>query len=49
VVRISTDGNTTELALPSRGSNPDGIAAGPAKSIWVTETGSDSIVKINLP
>jgi streptogramin lyase len=45
---VTTEGAVSELALPSPGSNPDGIAAGPGKSIWVTETGSDAIVEISL-
>jgi streptogramin lyase len=48
LARVTTDGAVSRLALPSPGSNPDGVAAGPGKSIWVTETGSDAIVEINL-
>jgi streptogramin lyase len=48
IARVTARGAISELALPAPGSNPDGIAAGPNKSIWVTETGSDAIVEINL-
>ena len=48
VGRITTAGAVTQLALPGAGSNPNGIAAGPARTIWVTETGTDSIVRITL-
>lgn len=48
VGRLAADGTVSELAMPSPESNPDGIAAGPGRTIWVTETGADSIVKITL-
>src|SRR5260370_1303915 len=41
-------GALSELALPSPGTNPDGIAAGPRQTIWVTETGSDAIARVTL-
>jgi virginiamycin B lyase len=46
--RITPAGTISQLALPGAGSNPDGIAAGPARTIWVTETGTDSVVCITL-
>ena len=48
VGRITTVGAVTQLALPGAGGDPNGIAAGPARTIWVTETGTDSIVRITL-
>lgn len=48
VARVASVGTVTELALPLAASNPDGIAAGPANTIWVTETGSDALVEIRL-
>ena len=48
VGRITRAGVVTQLALPGAGSEPNGIAAGPARTIWVTETGADAIVRITL-
>jgi polyhydroxybutyrate depolymerase len=47
IARITTAGAITELALAA-GSNPDGIAAGPGRSVWVAETGADAIAEITL-
>jgi len=44
--RLGTDGRLTQLALPSPAANPDGIAAGPGGTIWVTEAGADKIARI---
>jgi len=49
VARISPDGDVSELALPSPASNPDAITAGPGRTVWITETGADAIVKVTLP
>ena len=49
VARISLDGDVSELALPSRASNPNAITAGPGRTVWITETGADAIVKVTLP
>jgi poly(3-hydroxybutyrate) depolymerase/sugar lactone lactonase YvrE len=46
--RITPGGTIGQLALPGPGSNPDGIAAGPGRTIWVTGTGADTIVRIQL-
>ena len=46
--RITPAGAVTQLALPGAGSDPNGIAAGPARTIWITETGTDSIVRVTL-
>jgi streptogramin lyase len=35
--------------MPGNGSNPDGIAAGAGGTIWVTGTGTDTIVRITQP
>jgi len=35
--------------LPSPSSNPDAIAAGPGRTVWIAETGADAIVKVTLP
>jgi virginiamycin B lyase len=48
VGRITPDGAVTQLALPGAGSDPDGIAAGPDRTVWVAETGTDAIVRITL-
>ena len=47
--RVTPAGAVTQLALPGAGSNPNGIAAGPAQTIWVAETGADAIVRVTLP
>jgi len=49
VGRITPAGAVSALALPSRGTNPDGIAAGPGRTVWVTETGKDIVARITLP
>jgi virginiamycin B lyase len=46
--RIDLSGALSELALPTQATNPDGIAAGPGRTVWVTETGSDAIARIKL-
>ena len=46
--RIDETGALAEIALPSQWTNPDGIAAGPGHTIWVTETGSDAVARIDL-
>ena len=46
--RVTPAGAVAQLALPGAGSNPNGITAGPARTIWVTETGTDSVVRITL-
>jgi streptogramin lyase len=45
---IDASGALSELALPTQATNPDGIAAGPGRTVWVTETGSDAIARIKL-
>jgi poly(3-hydroxybutyrate) depolymerase/streptogramin lyase len=47
--RITVRGVITQLALPGAGTNPNGIAAGPRRTLWVTETGTGTIVRITLP
>jgi polyhydroxybutyrate depolymerase len=47
--RIDKTGALAELALPSQETNPDGVAAGLGHTIWVTETGSNAIARIQLP
>ncbi len=49
ISRITFAGAISQLAMPGIGSNPDGIAAGPGGTIWVTGTGTDTIVRITLP
>jgi virginiamycin B lyase len=46
--RIDARGVLAELHLPPQAANPDGIAAGPERTIWVTETSSDAIARIKL-
>jgi hypothetical protein len=46
--RVAQDGRVTTLTLASPDSNLDGIAAGPGKSIWVTEPGRGAIAEISL-
>ncbi len=46
--RVSAAGVVTELALPQPGGNPNGIAAGPDRTIWVTETAANAIAMITL-
>jgi streptogramin lyase len=46
--RVTPDGRVTALALASPDSNLDGIAAGPGKTIWVTEPGHNAIAEISL-
>jgi virginiamycin B lyase len=46
--RVAGNGNVAELALPSPDSNPDGIAAGPGKTVWVAATGIDAVIEITL-
>lgn len=48
VGRITADGTVTQLALPA-GSNPNGIIAGPGCTLWVTVTGTGTIIRITLP
>lgn len=48
VGRVTAGGAVTELTLPQPGANPDGIAAGPGHTIWVTETGANAIAEITL-
>jgi virginiamycin B lyase len=48
VGRVTPGGLITQLALPSPGSNPDGITAGPGRTIWIAETGVDAIARIVL-
>ena len=45
--RITSAGALSQLALPIPGSGPDGITAGPGRTVWVAETGADAIVRIN--
>ena len=47
--RITANGTISQLALPEPGSNPDGIAAGPAGTLWITNTGTGIITRITLP
>lgn len=49
VGRVTPAGAVTELTLPQPGSNPNGIAAGPGRTLWVTETGANAIAMITLP
>jgi virginiamycin B lyase len=44
--RVTNDGHVAELALPSRASNPDGIAAGRGQTVWVAATGIDAVIEI---
>ncbi|HSR85908.1 MAG TPA: PHB depolymerase family esterase [Streptosporangiaceae bacterium] len=46
--RVADNGQVTELALPLPGSNPDGIAAGRARTVWVAATGIDAVIEITL-
>jgi virginiamycin B lyase len=46
--RIDASGALAEVALPSEGTNPDGLAAGPGHTIWIAETGIDAIARIQL-
>jgi virginiamycin B lyase len=46
--RITPRGTITQLPLPP-GSNPNGITAGPQRTLWITCTGTDTIVRITLP
>jgi virginiamycin B lyase len=46
--RLTVSGAFTELALPSQATNPDAIAAGPGRTIWVTETGANAIAELTL-
>lgn len=45
---MTPDGRVTTLALAAPDSNPDGIAVGPGKTIWVTGPGRDAIAEISL-
>ncbi len=49
VGRITPADDVTQLALSGAGSEPNGIAAGPARTIWVTETGIDTKVSSASP
>jgi virginiamycin B lyase len=46
--RVTPDGHVTTLALAAPDGNLDGIAAGPGKTIWVTEPGRGAIAEITL-
>jgi poly(3-hydroxybutyrate) depolymerase len=46
--RVTDNGSLTQLTLPSPASNPDGIAAGPGKTVWVAATGIDAVIEITL-
>lgn len=49
VGRITPGGAISQLALPGPGSNPDGLAAGTGRTLWVTGTGAGTIIRITLP
>lgn len=46
--RVTPSGDFSQLALPLQGSRPDGITAGPGRTLWVAETGADMIAQITL-
>ncbi len=45
--RVTSSGEFSQLALPVAGA-PDGITAGPGRTLWVAETGTDTIARITL-
>lgn len=49
VGRVTSSGAISELALPAPASEPDGITAGPGRTIWVAESGADAVVRISVP
>jgi len=46
IARVTEDGDVTEYATPTSGSQPFGIAAGPDGNVWFTEIGGNQIGRI---
>jgi virginiamycin B lyase len=44
--RITVAGNITQLSIPTKSSNPEGIAAGPGGALWFTEYDGNKIGRI---
>ena len=46
--RITTSGSISRVIIPTPHSQPNGIVAGPGKTLWFAEMGSDRIGRITL-
>jgi len=46
--RIAGDGEVRDLALPTAGSHPDGIAVAPDRTLWVADPGTNCVLHLTI-